>query len=185
MAKTARKMAGVVMAGAMLMAPRPVAAADAATTVSAADQDHHVRSSNTAIVALIEQASERSATFRHLLDTLNASDSMVYVEQGDCPHGVRACFTSVTIAGSRRVMWVKVDTRKADWDLMGSIGHELRHTIEVLGDPTVTSNSAMYFFYLTNGSHGRTKAFETQAAIDAGTAVRREARAAVRSAKAE
>ena len=150
-----------------------------------------MRSDSTAIIALIEQASERSATFRHLLDTINASDSMVYVQEGDCLHGVHACFTTVSMAGSRRVMWVKVSTRKADWDLMGSIGHELRHTIEVLGDPTVTSNSAMSSFYLSlsaqseplAGNHG--SQFETQAAIDAGNAVRREARAAARQAKAE
>jgi hypothetical protein len=32
-------------------------------------------------------------------------------------------------------MFVLVDTRKADWDLMGSVGHELRHTIEVIAEP--------------------------------------------------
>ena len=196
MAKTARKIAGMMMAGAMLMAPRPVAAAHAGMTpepqsapgtdqaVSAATHDHRVRSNNTAIVTLIEQASERSATFRQLLDTLNAGDSMVYVKEGDCPHGVRACFTSVTIAGSRRVMWVTVDTRKAEWDLMGSIGHELRHAIEVAGDPTVTSNSAMYFFYVAHGTRGGRKAFETRAATDTGNAVRAEVRAFNHRAKA-
>jgi hypothetical protein len=42
---------------------------------------------------------------------------------------------AVTKAGANRMLRVKVDTRKADWDLMGSIGHELRHTIEVLNNP--------------------------------------------------
>jgi hypothetical protein len=52
---------------------------------------------------------------------------------------------SVTKAGPYRLLSVKVDTHRADCDLMGSIGHELRHTIEVLSDRTVTSSAAMYF----------------------------------------
>jgi hypothetical protein len=60
---------------------------------------------------------------------------------------------------------------------MGSIGHELRHAIEVVGDPTVTSNSAMYFFYLAHGTRDGSKAFETRAATDTGNAVRAEVRA--------
>ena len=104
----------------------------------------------------------------------------MYVEEGQCGHGVRACFANVTKAGSS-LMWVKVNTRKADWDLMGSIGHELRHTIEVLGEPSVTSGSAMYFFYSRIGTHGTKDAFETTAAVEAGMAVRQEVRNSGRS----
>ena len=111
---------------------------------------------------------------------------MVYVEEGDCPHGVRACFTSVTIAGSRRVMWVKVDTRKADWDLMGSIGHELRHTIEVISNPWVRSTSAKFLYYEQIGTRrGRKGARETQDAVDAGDTVRSEVRKFNRQATSE
>jgi hypothetical protein len=82
-----------------------------------------------------------------LVETIDASDSYMYVREGDCGHGVRACFVSLTMAGSRRIMWVKGDTHKTDWDLMGSIGHELRHTIEVISNPSIRSNAAKYFFY--------------------------------------
>ena len=137
-----------------------------------------VRSSSPWLVALIEQASERSQTFRGLVETINASDGIVYVEEGPCGHGVRACFVSVTAAGPNRFLWVRVDTHKADWDLMGDIGHELRHTIEVLSDPTIRSDTKMYLFYALNGpnrSHGA-HAFETDAATEAGLAVRSEVR---------
>jgi len=79
--------------------------------VSAAVHDLRVRSDNAAIVALIEEANQRSATFHRLLDTLNASDGIVLIQEGDCPHGERACFVNVTMAGARRVMWVKVQVR--------------------------------------------------------------------------
>ena len=138
-----------------------------------------VRSSSPWIVALIEQAIERSHTFRSLVETISASDGIVYVEEGQCGHGVRACFVHVTVAGPNRLLWVRVDAHKADLDLMGDIGHELRHAVEVLGDPTVRSDASMYVFYALNPasrSYGSPHAFETDVAIAAGLAVRVEVR---------
>ena len=111
-----------------------------------------------------------------MVETINASDGIVYVEDGQCGHGVRACFTSVTAAGRNRILSVKVDTRNADWDLMGSIAHELRHTIEVLGNPKVVDNESMLFFYASVGSRRPGRVFETIAAVEAGNAVRDELR---------
>ena len=79
-------------------------------------------------------------------------------------------------AGPNRILRIQVDTRKGDWDLMGSIGHELRHAVEVLGDPTVTSNAAMSFFYERRGRRGTKSSFETEAAVETGHAVRSEVR---------
>lgn len=167
---TRRLLVGVMMTG-LVAVGRPAQAADAAAPGLA-----RVRSSNAAITALIGQATERSETFRAIVATINASDGIVYVEEGKCGHGVRACFVAVTKAGATRFLRVKVDTDKADWDLMGSIGHELRHTIEVLGNPKVDNNASMFFFYDGIATHGTTSAFETAAAINAGNAVRTEAR---------
>ena len=135
-----------------------------------------VRSSNAVIGRVVTEASDRSRTFRRLVETINASDGTVYVEEGKCGFGVRACLVTVTMAGAHRYLWVKVDTRKADWDLMASIGHELQHALEVLSDRTVTSGFAMYYFFLRQGSHSQGLAFETDAAIEAGDAVRAEVR---------
>ena len=99
------------------------------------------------IAALIQSASEQSKTFKGLIDTINQSDGIVFVEEGTCGHGVQACFVTVTKAGRDRILWVKVDTtRTSDLDLKAQIGHELRHTIEVLSDRSVTNQIAMYFF---------------------------------------
>ena len=134
-----------------------------------------VRSTDLAVAAAMQEAVSLSATFRGLVDTINASDGIVYVEEGDCGRAGRACLVGVTVAGAYRLIWVKVDTRKADWDLMGSIGHELRHAVEVLGNPRITSTSSMYFFYEREG-HRAPVGFETKAAIQAGNRVRAEAR---------
>jgi hypothetical protein len=78
------------------------------------------------------------------------------------------------VAGSNRILWVKVDTRTSDLDLKAQIGHELRHTIEVLSDRTVTSQVAMYFFYSQMGPVRSGSRFETHAAITTGEVVRLE-----------
>ncbi|HEU5257844.1 MAG TPA: hypothetical protein VFU28_17765 [Vicinamibacterales bacterium] len=175
MAKRTRNLAMATVAAAVLGMPVVSAAADALPGNQPVP-GRHVRSSNSELIALIDRAGERSATFRSLVDTINASDSIVFVEPGKCGHGVRACFVSVTAVDSHRYMRVVVDTRKADWDLMGSIGHELRHTIEVIGQPSIRSNASKYFFYAQNGTEGTPTARETRAAVDAGNTVRDEVR---------
>src|SRR5262245_12026647 len=121
MAKRTRNVAMAAMAVAVLGTPSLSAAADT-MTVAPTISFTHVRSSKPELIALIQQAGERSATFRRLIDAIDASDSYVFVEEGACGHGVRACFVSVYASGAYRYMRVVIDTRKADWDLMGSIG---------------------------------------------------------------
>jgi hypothetical protein len=141
-----------------------------------------VRSSNSAIGTLIRDATERSTTFRRLVEIIDASDGLVYVDAGRCRHGVGACLVNVTAAGNNRILRVVVQPQKDDADLMGLIGHELRHAIEVIEDPTVTSTVAMYFFYRRQGTP-RGNSFETDAAVDAGMAVRAEVRRSLRAAQ--
>jgi hypothetical protein len=133
-----------------------------------------VRSSDSNIIEVITRATAQSQTFREMVETVNASDALVYVEQGICGHGVRACFTNVTKAGATRILWLRVDIRKNDVELIASIGHELRHAIEVIGNETVTSNAALHTFYQREGIVRGSGAFETAAAVKAGQLVRQE-----------
>ena len=108
MARTKRQLMVALMMTALVAAGRSVLAGGAD-----APGMPRVRSSSPAIVALIGQAAERSETFRRLVETIDASDGIVYVEEGRCRHGVRACFVAVTEAGPNRLLHVIVDTRKA------------------------------------------------------------------------
>ena len=135
---------------------------------------NRVRSSNARIVALIQQAQTGSATFSRIVETIDNSDGLVYVEEGRCGHGVRACLVlKVVVGGPHRFLRIHVDMRRGDSDLMESIGHELRHAIEVLSDPTNTSDAAVFFFYHRAAIREK-GVFETDAAVAAGAAVRRE-----------
>jgi hypothetical protein len=179
---------GVVILATMLTAGRSALANDGSPTMasSSAASISRVRSSHPAISTMIRDAAERSATFRGLLQVIDASDGIVYVESGACGNGVRACIAGVTVAGENRIVWVKVDTKKEDWDLMRSIGHELGHVVEILGERAVTNNAAMYHFYARIGSptgEGMFAGFETTAAVKAGEAVSWEVRRSMRAAQ--
>ena len=138
-----------------------------------------VRSRNATIARIILEASELSTSFRNLVDVINTSNAIVYVEEGRCGGNVRACLVAVTPAGpDHRILDVRVDIRKADPDLVGSIGHELYHATEVLGYPSVTTVAAMISLYKRIGFAIPGGAFETNDAIEAGNAVREEMRAA-------
>jgi hypothetical protein len=65
------------------------------------------------------------------------------------------------------------DSRKAaDIDTMASLGHELRHALEVLTETNATTGAGMFQFYRHSG--GVKGVFETEAAIEAGDAVSNE-----------
>src|SRR5215831_3192471 len=83
----------------------------------------------------------------------------------------------MTSSGGNRFMRIVVDRKRidSDWQLLGSVGHELQHAIEVLSDRFVTNSTQMYFFYRRHAPTDRDR-FETQDAINAGIRVERECR---------
>jgi hypothetical protein len=133
-----------------------------------------VRSSHPYIRAMIDEAMLRSATFRGLVTAIEATNGIVYIEQGACLHTDGACLSlNLTPAGDYRFLRVIVDARRPDWDVMEAIGHELMHALEVLRDPGLKDTASVYEFY-AQGRQGVQRPFETKEAIDAGYAVRRE-----------
>jgi len=141
---------------------------------SAAQVMPRVRSTNPAIAAAITEAQLRSSTFRSLVRTIEDTDGIVYVEQGTCRHGVRACLSlSVVSSGGFRWLRVFVATAEDVVSLIATIGHELCHAIEVLSQPGVRTASDVYLFYVREAATSR-DVFETPAAIRTAAAVARE-----------
>jgi hypothetical protein len=136
--------------------------------------DARVRGVSARVVAMINEAAAQSKTFRGLVDQIGDTNGIVYVAEGQCGHGVQACLLhTITMMGPNRVLRILVDPRKSDCDFMGSIGHELQHAVEVLGNRTVRSASNMTLLYHRPGKDW-TGRFETAAAIQAGLVVRAE-----------
>ena len=136
---------GFVMAIGLLAIPN-TATAQAQPGDPAGAGIGHVRSHHEALRAMITTATEQSSTFRRMVETINASDGIVYIERGVCRHGVRACLVNVTSAGRHRSLFVNVDIIRAERKLMAAIGHELRHAIEILGEPAVTDRASSISF---------------------------------------
>jgi hypothetical protein len=133
-----------------------------------------VRSSIPRIAAALSEASTRSKTFRELVSSIERTDGIVYVEPGLCRHGVRACLSlSITAGGGFRILRVLVDVAVDVFELMATIGHELRHALEILTEPSVRTMQQAYMFYAREAATSR-DVFETGAAVQAGLAVERE-----------
>jgi hypothetical protein len=170
---------------AMLLAGQTAKAAETSLMPGVASNSGHLRSDSPSIASAILDALERSATFRNLVATIDASDSYVFLLPGLCSDGVRACFTSVRSAGSHRFMFVTIDPTEHDNELMRSLGHELRHIIEVIDAPSVRTDPDKYFLYERIGRRSVGRSRETLAAQDAGNAVLAEVERSNRQAKSK
>jgi hypothetical protein len=145
-----------------------------------------VRSEETPLAAFIARAAEGSPAFRHLVDEVDETDGIVYVNPGECRHGGAACLAlGVTIAGPNRILRTVVNPRYAacDVNLMASIGHELRHALEILRVPSLTSGIRVFHFYAREGRHSNqaelmSGGWETRAALETGFQVLKEMRSA-------
>lgn len=143
--------------------------------LSAGSSCPHVRANgDPAIASLIKEGSRVSATFRQLVVAIDRTNGLAYVEPGTCRHGVRACMPlSVTVAGPHWIVRVFLDLHRELSELLGALGHELQHALEVLGDVRLTSAQAGYLFYVRVARTANDR-FETDAAIRAGLQVERE-----------
>jgi hypothetical protein len=178
-AKTTRVLAVGVMVAAILAADRVDASDEQQPPnldVPAAPTVPHVRTEDPVLAALIREATDRSPTFRRLVEAIQATDGVVYVERGRCGHYTRTCLAFwMAVAGPNRILRVIVDERKTGMEAMVSIAHELQHALEVLGDRSVTTAAAMHGFFERIGVW-RTDSFETYAAVRVDEAVRSELR---------
>lgn len=104
--------------------------------------ESHVRSAETRIVALLQDADVRSPTFRTLVAGLNTSDVVVYIESN---LQIRSGFNGylvdrVIVAGGYRYLRVVVNPELSQHQLIGVIAHELQHVMEVAEAGSVRSD---------------------------------------------
>jgi hypothetical protein len=146
------------------------------TFAEAQERSPRVRGSSPELVKALEQAQAGSPTFRDVVSAINLTDGIVYVHYGECGRNVLACLVlDVTQAGRNRILQIRVDPRRKGHDLMVSIGHELKHALELLNEPTVVNYSTAHNFFQRIAPK-RGLSFETQAAVQVGLKIDRELR---------
>jgi len=166
--------AGWILSGlGVLMSATPLAASNVPEGIPL--RVTGVRPTTSRLGALIDEATARSPTFKSLIIALEGTDGMVFVEDRKCPRPVPACLIwQLTLAGPYRVLFVVIDTHRPDIHLMASIGHELHHALEILGDPSIRTTRALMRFYLREGTKVQPLVVETAAAQAAGDTILRE-----------
>lgn len=146
----------------------------AATTQGAA----RVRSTDAAILELLKEGAERSATLRSLIGAIDQSNGIVYVEFGYCAFGrLNGCLLPFIGAsqGDRylRIVITRDKNRQSHDQLIALIGHELRHALEAIEHPDVVDAQTLEAMYRRIGTSvaGQHSGYETSAARAAGDAV--------------
>jgi hypothetical protein len=128
----------------------PLAAPGRATSVDdAPGLFTRVRSTERFMIALIREGYERSPTFRNLVDTLQQSNVIVYVQPAACAGGrIRSCLVAVGGSSQSRQIRIKVDPRHTTNDrLIATVAHELQHAAEVAEHPEVIDGSGLLKLY--------------------------------------
>jgi hypothetical protein len=142
-----------------------------------------VRPMSVSIAELVAEGRDRSATFRSLLEGLNVSGWIVFVQEGACrlPR-VRGCLLhSVGMFDGRRYLRIVLSGPPASRDeTIATIGHELQHAVEVVDDPSITKASDISDLYRRIGYVSMKTAsgqlYETRSAVRTGVAIREELR---------
>ena len=132
--------------------------------------DRHVRTTDPKVLALIDAGLSHSATFRRLVDILNESDVIVYVERKRTRQAQGGYLAhNIVISGGHRYLRIAVETQGAQRRLVSLLGHELQHAVEVAQSPDVLDAAGlerMFSRLAIKFGCGGTTCTETQAGKD-------------------
>jgi hypothetical protein len=151
---------------------RPVTA-DALLTAP----DRHVRTTDRYVQTLLAQGVRRSTTFAELMQALNQSDVIVYIQSVDTlPSTLSGRLMLAADAHGQRYLRIQMRQSLGPNDSIALMGHELRHALEIAQASEVRDARGLIALYQRIGDESLpgVHAYETDAAQDAGRQVRVE-----------
>jgi hypothetical protein len=135
----------------------------------------HVRALTPKMKEVIEVGRRRSATFRSLIDKLNSSDVIVYLENtGTLPTGLDGRLMFLTSAGGVRYLHAQIASSLNLEELVAIAGHELQHAIEVATHAEVRDRTSLALLYTQIGVSATHHRYDTTEAQVTGKRVRAE-----------
>jgi hypothetical protein len=151
----------------VLVAARPGAAGNAT---------RHVRALDRTMEALIADGARRSPLFRSLVEAIERSNVIVYVESRLLPAGLNGQLTLAGAGQSWRYLRIGIDCRQSRDGQIASLGHELQHAVEIADAGSIVDQRSIQALYGRIGfSVDRSgRRFESEAARHAGAGVRRD-----------
>lgn len=126
--------------------------------------------------ALLLEGLRRSDRLRTLVDDLERSDVIVYVQM---QHLLRGKWAGALtwIAGTKQFRYVRVSLNPAIRGAMAiaTLGHELQHALEVANEPSIVDAQSLNGFYRQHGISMRVQnGWDTEAARLVGEEVRQD-----------
>ena len=130
----------------------------------AADALVHVRPATPAARELIDEAARNSPTVRALIDQVDRTDVIVYVQLTASSQVASAATTFVATTQGRRYLRVLIHAGVPAWNRAQLLAHEMQHVLEIAAEPGVTSNDGIRSLYDRIGHSSGKDRFETEAA---------------------
>ena len=142
------------------MRPRRSAVILFACCVSAASPVHaqsdaeleHVRGATSKARSLLQDGSRLSATFEALVDALERSDVLVWIETRNMR--LPAQLMLVAAPENHRHVRISISVPGLDADLIAWLGHELQHAVEISAAPQVRDQDSLRRLYQSIGTIG-------------------------------
>jgi hypothetical protein len=108
-----------------------------------------VRSTDVGLLGMLREGYRRSETVRVLIDRIEHSDVIVYIEPGHCAFGhVDACVLPfLKRTGGSRYLRIAVNTSLPRNRLLAILAHELQHAREISESPGVVDATTMRGLY--------------------------------------
>lgn len=123
-----------------------------------------VRTFDAQLLELMRRGYEESPTFRHLVDTIERSNLIVYVERHNRFHDHEAgCLRLARQAGGHRYMRISLSTSLNDRELVIFMAHEFMHAVEVAAAEEVVDQRGLRDLYCRIGTRQQ-YGFDTKAA---------------------
>jgi hypothetical protein len=147
-----------------------------------APHDRRIRTTDRRVRALIDEAALVSPALRALVDRLERSDVVVYVQcDGGPPPPIAGRLSFVAAAGGLRYVMVRVKRLDSRVQQIALLAHELQHAVEIADTPAIVDAASLAREYarfgLTRISATGGLAFDTNAAVEMGKRVLAELRA--------
>jgi hypothetical protein len=143
----------------------------------------HVRPESRDARRFVEEAMEKSATIRELIDRLAESDVVAYVRfraLGEIGVDGRLRFLAATTA--QRYVVIDLACARPRVDEIAIFGHELHHALEIAAAPSIVNSPTLAEYYaragIETGGIAGVRMFETRAARATAEIVRKEVFAA-------
>ncbi len=153
------------------------AAADTSRPFTHTDPMLRVRPTSVLGRKVIDAGLTGSATFRGLMQRLERSDVIVYVDlRPNMPSGLGGLLEFMGRGGNNRYLHVTIGSLHHLDVLVALVGHELQHAAEVADAPSVLTAGELEALYRRIGVPSGAGRYDSAAALAAGLTVRAELR---------